>query len=75
MTDSSQPDDLAQTPALVDQARLEAQMRVAEVDTEETRGAGKAAQDAAVSESASGAPTENEDADPVGDASRVDAHL
>ena len=63
MTDASQPDDLETTQALVDQARLEAQRRVTEVDTEEARGAGKTGAD------------EDEDADPVGDASRSGTHL
>ena len=65
MTDASQPDDLETTQALVDQARLEAQRRVTEVDMEEARGAGKTGAD----------EDEDEDADPVGDASRSGTHL
>ena len=66
MTDASQPDDLERTQALVDQARLEAQMRVAEVDTEEARGAGKTGAEGAAAAGPAGGPTEDEDADPVG---------
>lgn len=72
MSDASQSDDLEITQAFFDQARSEAQMRVAEVDTEEARGAGKTGADGA---GPSGALPEDEDADPVGDASRSDTDL
>lgn len=63
----STPDELAQTEVLVEQARTEAQIRVAQVDKEEAEAAGKPGTD----ENAAGflkpdPAAEDEDADPVG---------
>lgn len=63
----STPDELAQTEVLVEQARTEAQIRVAQVDKEEAEAAGKPGAD----ENAAGflkpdPAVEDEDADPVG---------
>lgn len=60
-------DELEASERRIEQARTEAQIRVAQVDREEAEGAGKAGAD----ENAAGflkpkAATEDEDADPVG---------
>ena len=67
MSEQPQHDDLEKTQALVDQARTEAQIRVAEIDKEEARGAARAGvDDEAAAAPPSGEDTEDEDADPVG---------
>jgi len=67
MSEQPQHDDLEKTQALVDQARTEAQIRVAEIDKEEARGAARASvDDEAAAAPPSGEDTEDEDADPVG---------
>ena len=67
MSEQPQHDDLEKTQALVDQARTEAQIRVAEIDKEEARGAACAGvDDEAAAVPPSGEDTEDEDADPVG---------
>ena len=67
MSEQPQHDDLETTQALVDQARTEAQIRVAEIDKEEAHGAARAGvDDEAAAAPPFGEDTEDEDADPVG---------